>query len=142
MTGEIKANELGPDDELRIRAFTDPVSSFQTALYIELRRDGKRYVGEVVFRERPAGSLMISEVPARLFLGERETQSLADSLWDMGARPRGAAGSAGQLDATRAHLDDMRRIAHGFLDGRTRLAEPDRFEVEGETKIRLPRSDE
>lgn len=37
-------------------------------------------------------------------------QQLMNSLWDVGIRPAQGQGSAGQLEATRAHLDDMRAL--------------------------------
>lgn len=43
-------------------------------------------------------------------------QELMDALWDCGIRPGQAAGSAGQLDATQKHLDDMRAIAFAGLN--------------------------
>lgn len=115
MSGEtLSAVDLTLDDEVRISAHVDPAVSFDTILHIELRRGEKRFLGEVVFHEHQRGVC-----PPRLAMSDRSAQRLADSLWDAGARPRGAAGSAGQLDATRAHLDDMRQIARGFLDGKT-----------------------
>jgi hypothetical protein len=44
-------------------------------------------------------------------LTPEDAQILMNSLWECGLRPLAAAGSAGQLDATRAHLADMRLIA-------------------------------
>lgn len=44
-------------------------------------------------------------------LSREECQRLMDALWDAGFKPTGAQGSAGQLTAVQAHLEDMRRFA-------------------------------
>jgi hypothetical protein len=44
-----------------------------------------------------------------------QAQELMDSLWDCGFRPTQGAGSAGQLDAVKYHLEDMRKIAFDQL---------------------------
>ena len=103
----------------RIRCAQDPSRSFDTVFVIEERRDGKRYVGTVVFSEVPPGTVVPQG--AILPLSEAACQRLADDLWNAGFRPRGAAGSAGQLDAVQAHLKDVQEIARGFLSGKTRL---------------------
>lgn len=40
-----------------------------------------------------------------------EAQDFMDRLWDCGVRPTEAKGSAGQLAAVQAHLNDMRALA-------------------------------
>lgn len=40
-----------------------------------------------------------------------EAQQLMDELWNAGVRPVGAAGSMGQLEAIKYHLEDMRKLA-------------------------------
>jgi len=50
-----------------------------------------------------------------LKLSQSEAQELADALYSSGIRPSLAAGSAGQLDAVHAHLQDMRRLV--FKEG-------------------------
>lgn len=37
-------------------------------------------------------------------------QQLMNGLWECGVRPAQGQGSAGQLEATRSHLEDMRRL--------------------------------
>lgn len=44
-------------------------------------------------------------------LDREDAQRLIDDLWECGLRPSSGAGSAGQLAATQAHLEDMRRLA-------------------------------
>lgn len=43
-------------------------------------------------------------------LTEGDAQQLMDELWNVGLRPSQGKGSAGQLEATRAHLEDMRKL--------------------------------
>jgi hypothetical protein len=40
-----------------------------------------------------------------------QAQSLIDALYDAGLRPSQAAGSSGQLEAVKYHLEDMRKLA-------------------------------
>jgi hypothetical protein len=44
-----------------------------------------------------------------------EAQKLMDSLWDCGLRPSQGKGSAGAMDATQKHLEDMRKIVANKL---------------------------
>lgn len=110
-----------PGIGLRIRVGRDPSRAFDPVFLIEHRSEsGARSFASVTLHPaepNEAVSDSLFEVP------EVACQQLADDLYDLGFRPRGAAGSAGQLDATRAHLEDMQRIARGFLDGKTRLAD-------------------
>jgi hypothetical protein len=39
-----------------------------------------------------------------------EAQLLMDNMWDAGVRPSQSVGTAGQLDATKYHLEDMRKL--------------------------------
>ena len=50
-----------------------------------------------------------------LRLGLLPAQALMDSLWDCGIRPTQGKGSAGQLEAVKYHLEDMRGIAHNAM---------------------------
>lgn len=63
-----------------------------------------------------ATNLVMSEMPEGSFtepflrLTNQEAQELANELYAAGIHPTQAAGSAGQLDATRKHLEDMRAL--------------------------------
>ncbi len=46
-----------------------------------------------------------------LTLELEQAQELIDRMYAAGLRPSAAAGSAGQLDAVKYHLEDMRKIA-------------------------------
>jgi hypothetical protein len=49
-------------------------------------------------------------LPAPVFtLDQRAAQHLMDDLYNAGLRPTDAQGTAGQLEAMKAHLDDMRK---------------------------------
>jgi chromosome segregation ATPase len=94
-----------PDGVLRVRAFTDPAHSFGIAVHIDHRtEDGKRAVGEVVFREVAAGL----RGEAAIVLHEEDAQRLAEDLYAAGLRPRAAMGSAGQIEAVQAHLETVK----------------------------------
>lgn len=48
-------------------------------------------------------------------ISQESAQELINSLWECGLRPAQGAGSAGQLETMKAHLEDMRKIAFKFL---------------------------
>jgi len=48
-----------------------------------------------------------------MMIGHEAAQVLMDDLWGAGVRPTAGSGSAGQLAAMRAHLEDVRRLAFG-----------------------------
>ena len=48
-------------------------------------------------------------------LSKQSAQNLIDELWKCGIRPSNGEGSAGQLNATEKHLEDMRTLV--FKDG-------------------------
>lgn len=55
-----------------------------------------------------------SNPDAVMSIGKDAAQSLLDCLWQAGLRPRDI-GTAGHLQATQKHLEDMRAITIGFL---------------------------
>lgn len=50
------------------------------------------------------------EIHPSFSLNPKSVQELMDELWRCGYRPSEGAGSAGQLSATQAHLEDMRKL--------------------------------
>lgn len=68
----------------------------------------------ITFKEVEQGSAR--ETPL-LDLREEDAQQLMDELYHAGVRPSQAAGSAGQIDAVKYHLEDMRRLV--FKKGET-----------------------
>lgn len=60
----------------------------------------------IVFTQQEEGSF--SEPFLRLT--NQEAQELANELYAVGIHPEQTAGSVGQLDATRKHLEDMRTL--------------------------------
>lgn len=55
------------------------------------------------------------QAPAFMLTSE-SAQSLMDELWSVGVRPSNGAGSVGELDATKRHLEDMRRIVDSLME--------------------------
>jgi hypothetical protein len=51
-------------------------------------------------------------------ISRTDAQILMDDLWSCGLRPTEGTGSAGSLAATERHLQDMRKIAFKFIDGK------------------------
>lgn len=49
--------------------------------------------------------------PPLLDITRDEAQQLIDKLYEVGLRPSLAAGTAGQLEAVKYHLEDMRKLA-------------------------------
>lgn len=70
-------------------------------------RIGKAMATSINLREYAPGEIR----PAFLELDRDEAQSLMDRLYEVGLRPSLAAGTAGQLEAVKYHLEDMRKLA-------------------------------
>lgn len=49
-------------------------------------------------------------------LTKESVQSLMDELWACGVRPSNGDGNFGQLAATKAHLEDMRKMVFELMD--------------------------
>jgi hypothetical protein len=77
-----------------------------------LKSDRFAVATNITFRELPANEA-IPDDQALLSLTKQEAQDLADQLYAIGVRPSLAAGSAGQLDAVKYHLEDMRTLVLG-----------------------------
>ena len=91
------------DNPIKFHAYYNPASG-RVEMYV---RHGRAHAINVTFSEElPIGS----EIVPLFRLEYEEAQTLMDSLYEAGLRPRGAAGSAGQLDAVKYHLEDMRRL--------------------------------
>ena len=98
-------------EEILIRAFDEP-SMGKVGLYIVKRLHGTvTHQGVLTWKEVEP----FSRTPPVVYLESDEAQRLVDSLWEAGLRPAQGHGTAGQLDATRSHLDDMRAIVAGKL---------------------------
>lgn len=83
-------------------------------LRIGARNDGRQMavVEPLVFRAIAEGEYT---TPA-LVITTEAAQQLMDELWACGLRPTEGAGSAGAMAATKAHLEDMRKIALTSFD--------------------------
>lgn len=77
-------------------------------LYLAMRNGDTRSIAtKVTFEEmKPAQCLPAAPITFSLL----EAQELADQLFAAGIRPSAAAGSAGQLDAVKYHLEDLRTL--------------------------------
>lgn len=51
-----------------------------------------------------------------LSLTKESCQSLMDELWAQGIRPSNGDGNVGQLAATQAHLEDLRKITFDLME--------------------------
>lgn len=78
------------------------------SLRIAVRRnDGERDIAtSITFEKMKQGEFS----DPLLHLEVEEAQNLADQLYAVGIRPSAAAGSAGQLDAVKYHLEDLRTL--------------------------------
>lgn len=77
--------------------------------------EGKRWIPAPLEMVPQANEAVIESPTFRL--REAEAQALMDMLWDCGLRPSEGSGSAGALAATQRHLDDMRRLVFGKMEG-------------------------
>jgi hypothetical protein len=72
--------------------------------------DGRKHItAELTLHDAtPRGELFDGGPTLRLT--SDEAQQLMNGLWHAGIRPRDGAGSLAHVDATKAHLEDMRRL--------------------------------
>jgi hypothetical protein len=56
------------------------------------------------------------EVPVLLFFKENQAQALMNSLWGVGLRPGDLKESGTALEATKYHLEDMRKLAFSLFE--------------------------
>ena len=102
--------------------------------FVELRNFGRNldlhFIGqrgdkEVVLELANENELrwvpVVDELPssspwAPITLNQAAGQELMDGLWQCGLRPTRGSGSAGSLEATQRHLEDMRAIVFKGLE--------------------------
>ena len=78
------------------------------ALHLAMVNNGERALAtNVTFTILQPGIIL---PPAPITFSQAEAQNLADQLYEAGIRPSAAAGSAGQLDAVKYHLEDLRKL--------------------------------
>lgn len=83
-------------------------NTFGLYLLSKSQSNGKKAIAtNITFQTLEDNQLI--EAPL-LSLSQQEAQDLADQLYAVGIRPSQAAGSAGQLDAVKYHLEDMRTL--------------------------------
>ena len=85
-------------------------SDFEGDIRIAILEDtnGKRYCTRAILErvEVIPGAV----VDAAFKLDTDEAQQLMNELWRVGIRPKNGEGSNAQVNALKAHLDDMRRL--------------------------------
>lgn len=91
----------------------------RVALFFYIFNSGERrttHACEVQMTIRPVEPAMMSVGDNDPLLLERaQAQELLDELWRLGFRPQDGAGSLAHVEATQAHLADLRRLV--FKDG-------------------------
>lgn len=99
---------------LRLIATREPYRAFRDAIelhFLRTRVDGAGVTvterADVRWQEYAEG--MGAPEPFAT-MDPDDAQAFMDRLWDLGLRPTGAAGSAGQLGAVERHLADMRTL--------------------------------
>jgi len=82
-------------------------------LFIYEERNGKRYVAKpvkLVFEEWKEGEIIKPTLIFYHFVGEEFLKSLAEALDEKGIKTEQDAKIAGTLEATRYHLEDLRKL--------------------------------
>lgn len=57
-----------------------------------------------------------AHLPPAMSLTKESAVRLMDALWEVGIRPSNGEGNAGELAATKHHLDDMRKIVFDMME--------------------------
>jgi hypothetical protein len=83
------------------------VGAGQIGFVILKKEEGQTQVAQLAWEDAPLHETLASRAN---YLQEEAAQQLMNALWECGIRPAQAAGSAGQLEAQRAHLEDLRRL--------------------------------
>lgn len=105
------------DDQTRVFARLEP---WADGISLVMRRKG--HVGLVSFQPIAEGEDTPLDAIVRLEM--TEAQELMNELWRCGLRPSKAISSSGALEATKTHLEDMRKIAFEFLRPKIEIASP------------------
>ncbi len=80
--------------------------------------DGTVSILESTISESAVANAPEYVVPMRplLSIEEEQAEQLMTELWRLGVRPRNGEGSLSHVEASRRHLEDMRRIAFHCLE--------------------------
>ena len=85
-------------------------SLFQPGISLHMAALGDKHLSvatNITFQKIEEGAAYENPM---VVLGIEDAQQLMDELYHVGVRPSQAAGSAGQLDAVKYHLEDMRSL--------------------------------
>jgi len=97
--------------DIRLKCFVEPVTFFDPTykiiFYSEVEGISRSVAQPLTLTEYRPGQ---PYVPT-LRLDPEQAQRLMDQLYEAGIRPTQGLGSVGQIEAVRAHLADMRKIA-------------------------------
>lgn len=76
-------------------------------IHLAIKEEGKIFIPKALeWEEKERGAW----APEFLMMSDTEAQALMDSLYDCGYRPTRVVESAGQVEAIKYHLEDMRRL--------------------------------
>ncbi len=98
------------NEEIAVRAYLTNFGRTIDAQITKLdNKQHKVFLGTLAFAEIDPMVDSAWSAPTTRF-SKDAAQELMDALWRCGCRPTEAAGSAGQLSAVQAHLNDMRAL--------------------------------
>lgn len=100
--------------EIIIRAHKSHIFSRQRVdIHIGAKENGevKDIATDIIFKEYD----FLVDSPPLFSISETHAQAFMDELWECGLRPTEGTGSAGSLEATVKHLNDMRKIVFDKL---------------------------
>ncbi len=101
--------------ETRVRAMNAPWYAAVELMVEGLATDGsgaRVFVAGLVTKEVVDG---VRHAPS-VTITREAAQVLMDDLWHCGFRPAEVLEAGGTLEAMKAHLEDMRRIAFGYIE--------------------------
>ena len=101
---------------LQIGAFREPASYHNVSFYMRLKDEHTGTISTLadplVFTEKEDPAVY---TPPAFVVSEADAQALMEDLWNMGLRPSQYEESAGELKATKKHLQDYRNLVAKLL---------------------------
>ena len=99
-------------DNIQVSAFREPATFIGISFYLRVKNPVSGIVslpGPLVLEEQNDKDLAVWHPPL-FHLNADNAQSLMDDLWNAGIRPSNAEEAAGELKATKYHLEDLREM--------------------------------